>query len=198
MRGNQRLYVVGLTGGIASGKSHAAKVLRGLGAQVLDADEIARGLTLPGGDAAPAVLERFGTLDRRAIASVIFADEAARRDLNAIVHPLVHEKLLAGIAACSDAACVVDVPLLYESGMEGIADEVWVVHVPRSEQVRRILKRDKLTEEEALARIDSQMPTEEKLRRADVAIDASGPKEVTCAFIERAWQEALRKAEENI
>ncbi len=191
------MYVIGLTGGIASGKSHAAKALRSLGADVIDADEIARGLTMPGGACAEALLERFGTLDRREIAAVVFADESARRDLNAIVHPKVHEAILDAIARSSAPACVLDVPLLFESGMESLADEVWVVHVPKETQVRRVMTRDKLTDAEALARIDSQMPTEAKIARADETIDASGDKERTRARIESLWNAAMNRAKGN-
>ena len=192
------MYVIGLTGGIASGKSHAAKVLRSLGAEVIDADAIARGITSPGGAAAAAVLARFGTLDRKAIARVVFGDKQARMDLNAIVHPLVREAIHAAIAASATPVCVVDVPLLFEAGMEDIADEVWVVHVPEKEQIRRIIKRDGLSEADALRRVESQMPTHEKLRRANQSIDASGPKDETRAQLEALWQRALAKAEARL
>ncbi len=188
------MYIVGLTGGIATGKSTAANVLRELGAFVVDADEIARGLTLPGGAAADAVCRRFGTLDRKAIGRAVFSDERARADLNAIVHPLVHDAMLAALAASGAAVAVLDVPLLYESGMETLADEIWVTHVSREEQARRVMRRDGLSEADALARIDSQMPTEEKLRRANAGIDTSGAPENTRARIEALWSAARRKA----
>ncbi|MCL1964674.1 MAG: dephospho-CoA kinase [Firmicutes bacterium] len=188
------MYVIGLTGGIASGKTHAAQILRALGADVIAADEIARSLTSPGGAAAKAILRRFGTLDRKALGRVVFSDTEARLALNAIVHPLVKKAVHEAIAASAKPVCVADVPLLYETGMETIADEVWVMHVPGPEQLRRVMKRDSLTEAEALLRVESQMPTEEKLRRGDVAIDTSGPKEATAALLEAHWQRALAKA----
>jgi len=188
------MYIIGLTGGIASGKSHAAGVLRELGAEVIDADAISRALTAPGGAAAAAVLARFGTLDRKALGRIIFADPAARADLNAIVHPLVRKAMDEAIAASPAPVCVIEVPLLFEAGMEGLADEVWVVYVPVAEQVERIMKRDGLPEKDALMRVESQMPTEEKLRRADVAIDASGSKEETAARLSALWRLTLAKA----
>ena len=195
MRGNPNMYVIGLTGGIACGKSNAAKVLRELGAEVIDADAISHSFTVPGGAAADAVFARFGTLDRKALGAIVFSDEEERKALNAIVHPLVQKAVDEAVAACRQPLCVVDVPLLYEAGMESIADEVWVVHVPRREQLRRVIKRDTLSTKDALRRIQSQMPTEEKLRRGDAAIDTSGSREETRRQIEVLWQGALRRAE---
>lgn len=181
------MYVIGLTGGIASGKSTAAKALREMGATVIDADAISRALTAPGGDAAHAVFTRFGTLDRRALGSIVFSDEDARRDLNAIVHPMVRQAMQREMDAATTPVVVLDVPLLFESGMETMADEVWVVHAPRQVQVARIMARDDLPREAAEARIDSQMPTEEKLARASVAIDTSGPASRTREALQKHW-----------
>lgn len=188
------MVVIGLTGGIASGKSNASRVLKSLGADVIDADAIARELTNPGGGAADAVQKRFGTLDRRAIGQVVFSDAQARQDLNAIVHPLVHMAIRAAVQASKADVVVLDVPLLFESGMESMADEVWVVHVPEAEQVRRVMKRDSLSREDALARIRSQMPTEEKILKATHAIDTSGSKEKTRRQIKALYQGALQRA----
>ncbi len=188
------MYVIGLTGGIASGKTTAARTLSSLGAEVIDADAIARALTAPGGGAADAVLKRFGTLNRKEIGRIVFSDECARLDLNEIVHPRVTEEIKARVARSAAPVCVLDVPLLFEAGMEHLADEVWVVYVPRKEQVRRVMARDGLTEGEAARRIDSQMPTEEKIRRADAAIDTSGPVEKTQETLKALWADALRKA----
>lgn len=188
------MYKIGLTGGIASGKTTASGILRALGAEVIDADEIARGLTADGGAAAENILKRFGTLDRAALARIIFTDEAARFALNAIVHPLVYSVMRERIEHSQARIVVLDVPLLYESGMENLADEVWVVHVPEALQIERMRARG-LTKEQARQRIKSQMPTAEKVRRADHAIDASGTKEALKIQIEPLWREAERKAE---
>lgn len=192
------MYVIGLTGGIASGKSTAAKALREMGATVIDADATSHALTAPGGSAAEAIQERFGTLDRRALGRIVFSDDRARRDLNAIVHPLVRREMQREIYAATTPVVVLDVPLLYESGMESMADEVWVVYAPRQVQAARIMARDDLPREAAEARIDSQMPTEEKLARADVAIDTSGPLSRTREVLEEHWTavtERLKAAE---
>lgn len=187
------MYVIGLTGGIASGKTTAAETLRALGAEVIDADAISREVTAADGIAAPAILDRFGTLDRKALGAVVFSDVQARRDLNAIVHPLVRQEMLARMADSGAPVVVLDIPLLYETGMETMAHEVWVVHVPRDIQVQRVMARDHLTQAEAIARIDSQMPTEEKVRRADVAIDTSGTFLQTRRQLEAHWQEVLAR-----
>ncbi|HIQ63142.1 MAG: dephospho-CoA kinase [Christensenellales bacterium] len=192
------MWVIGLTGGIASGKSTAARMLSELGAAVVDADEIARALTGPGGAAADAVMKRFGTLDRRALAARIFADEQERRALNAMVHPLVRRAMQEAVAALDAPAAVLDVPLLFEAGMDDLCDEIWVVHVPTDVQLARVMERDGLAREAALARIRSQMPTEEKLRRADCAIDTSGPLEQTQARLRALWTRALLHAKENV
>lgn len=192
------MYVIGLTGGIASGKTTAAQTLRSLGAQVLDADAIARRLTSPGGGAAQAVLDTFGTLDRKELAAIVFRDENARQVLNAIVHPMVQAEMEAEMLASSAPIIVLDIPLLYESHMEHMADEVWVVYTSREEQIHRLAVRDGLTQAQAIARIDSQMPTEEKLALADAAIDTSGPVPETRAQIERLWRQAMVKTGTNI
>lgn len=188
------MYIIGLTGGIATGKSTAAATLRSFGAYVVDADAISRALTMPGGAAADDVLRRFHTLDRKALGRIVFSDPKARADLEAIVHPKVKESIDAALANHLGPIAVLDVPLLYESGMEALANEVWVTHVPQAEQIRRLMARDRLTEAEAMIRINSQMPTEEKLRRADAGIDTSGPKEETAMRIRSLWQAARERA----
>lgn len=187
------MYVIGLTGGIASGKSTAAQTLRQLGAEVIDADAISRQLTAPDGAAAPAILDRFGTLDRRALGRIVFGNSQARQDLNRIVHPMVQAEMEARIEAATAPIVVLDVPLLFESGMDYMADEIWVVYVSYEEQVRRVMARDGLSEDEAVQRIDSQMPTREKLRRAQAGINTSGTFEETRVQIESLYNAALAK-----
>lgn len=189
------MLVIGLTGGIACGKSTAAAALSALGAPIFDADAISRALTSAGGEASGEVLARFGTLDRRSIARAVFSDPAALADLNAIVHPRVRRALGQFLLEnAAQPAVVLDIPLLYECGMERYAHAVWVTHVPQEEQIRRLRARDGLSREEALARIAAQMPLEEKMRRANECIDTSGPQEVTRAHIAALWQAALKRA----
>jgi len=199
------MYTIGLTGGIASGKSTVAALLREFGAPVIDADAISRQLTAPGGVALPAIRARFGgevfegdTLDRRALGARIFADEAARRALDAIMHPLVYADMHARICALAGQgrkAVVLEVPLLFESGFDSQVDEVWLAVLPREEQLRRLMARDGLTETEAEARVGSQWPVERKARLAPVHIDTAEPLERVAVRVRTAWQQAMRKAE---
>lgn len=173
------MRIIGLTGGIATGKTTAANALAEMGAKVIDADAISRALSAPGGEAAEAILKAFGTLDRAALGRLVFADEDARHALEAILHPLVRRKMEAEIESAQSPIVVLDVPLLFEAGMEDMADEVWVTTAPRETQIARVMARDGKTRAEAEARIKSQMPASEKLRRADAVIDTSVSKQET-------------------
>ena len=194
------MRVIGLTGGIASGKSTVSAWLRQWGAHIVDADAISRKTTKQGGRGYRAVVARFGReilrpdgeLDRRKLGGIVFADEGKRRELEGVLHPIVIEESkneMARAAAQGCAVCVLDVPLLFESGMETLCDETWVVVVPPQEQLRRVMARDGLTAQQAQARIDSQMPLSEKLARADRAIDNSGSLEATKARLRALWEE---------
>ena len=196
------MKVIGLTGGIACGKSTASAYLKELGACIVDTDGISRATTKKGGKGYYAVLEHFGRdlllengeIDRRKLGGIVFADEKKRQELNALIHPIVIEESKEQMQAARDAGynvCILDVPLLFESGMETLCDETWLVYVPREEQIRRINERDGLDEKAAAARIDSQMPLEEKMRRADRAIDTSGTIEETQAKLKKLWEESV-------
>ena len=174
-------YVLGLTGGIACGKSYVARLLRQRGIPVLDADAISRSLTAPGGEALPAVRAAFGdqvfdgdALNRRALGEIVFADAAARKQLEDILHPLIIARMQQETMSAGTALEAWDVPLLYETGMDAQCDEVWCVSIPADMQVRRVMRRDHLSRQQALRRMASQMPLEEKRRRADHVIDTSG------------------------
>lgn len=174
-------YVVGLTGGIASGKTSVAKALREKGIPVLDADAISRSVTAPGGEALPDIRKAFGddvfdgdVLNRRSLGDVVFSDPAKREMLENIIHPLVIGKMKRLTQQAGADIVFWDVPLLYETGMDKDCGEVWCVHVSAQEQVRRVIRRDGLSREQALARIASQMPVAEKKARAQHLIDTSG------------------------
>ena len=196
------MKVIGLTGGIACGKSTASAYLKELGACIVDTDGISRATTKKGGKGYYAVLEHFGRdlllengeIDRRKLGGIVFADEKKRQELNALIYPIVIEESKEQMQAARDAGykvCILDVPLLFESGMETLCDETWLVYVPREEQIRRINERDGLEEKAAAARIDSQMPLEEKMRRADRAIDTSGTIEETQAKLKTLGEESV-------
>ena len=195
-------YIVGLTGGIASGKSNVARTLAGIGLPVIDADAVSRSLTARGGAALPALHERFGeeiflpdgSLDRRGLGALVFADSQALSDLNAIMHPLIFkdiQKQLMGLSRYS--VVVLEIPLLFETGADADCDEVWATYVPRAEQVRRLMQRNRLTEAEAQARIASQMPGEEKAQRAHHVINTSGTYQNTEQQVKTLWEDLKRR-----
>ena len=174
---------VGLTGGIASGKSTVSALLRELGAVVIDSDRLAREVVAPGTPGLTAVVEAFGPgvmtgageLDRPAVARLIFADEEARRRLEGIVHPLVREAARQLEEAAPAGALVVhDVPLLVEVGRAGEFDAVVVVDCPEALQVERMVRDRGWTEEEALSRVRAQAGREERLAVATQVVENTG------------------------
>jgi dephospho-CoA kinase len=175
---------VGLTGGIAAGKSTVARRLAGLGAAVVDHDLLARDVVAPGSPGLAAVVAAFGAvltplgqLDRAALADRVFADAEAMRRLNGIVHPLVNEAAaLAEAAAVEDGHDVVvhDVPLLVETGQAGHFDVLVVVDAPPELRVERLVSERGLSTEEAWARLAAQADDEARLEAADVVLDGSG------------------------
>jgi dephospho-CoA kinase len=177
---------LGLTGGIASGKSTASRAFRDAGAAVIDADQVAREVVAPGTPGlerlrqafGPGILTPEGELDRGALGRLVFPDPRQRARLEAIVHPLVAaaaaERRRELHARAPHRLVVYDVPLLYEVGLEGEFDRVVVVYVPRAVQVERLLARDGLSRAEAAERLAAQMDIEEKARRADEVLDNTG------------------------
>lgn len=183
-------YIVGLTGGIASGKSTVTKQLKKLNIPVVDADVIAREVVQPKSKGLNALVKTFGQdiltakgeLDRKALGEIVFNDEAKRNRLNSILHPLIRERILevkAEYEAEGHPVIVLDIPLLFETDYEKHCDEIMVLSVPREIQIDRLMKRDQSSKEEALSRINAQMPLAEKVAKADTVIDNSGTLEET-------------------
>ena len=180
------MIIAGLTGGIASGKSTISRFLSDAGAQVVDADNIAREVVKPGTPGYDAILAFFGRtillpdgdIDRKRLGEIIFNHPDKKARLDAIVHPLVFERsaeMIAQIAAeTPDAVVILDVPLLMETDMGRDLEEVIVVYAPETLQLERLMNRDGIDEQAAMARIRSQMPIEEKRKRATLVIDNSG------------------------
>lgn len=197
------MLVIGITGGIGTGKSTVSKMLQGLGAVLIDADQIAHKLMLPGAPAfgplveafGPGVLNPDGSIDRRELGRRAFATAGGTQLIQSIIHPLVIEAIRERIAemAATDmggsrgAAAVIDVPLLYESGLDSLCDQVWVVTADRAAQRERVAARDGPAVDEVLARERWQMPVEEKLARADAVIDNSRGLNETAAQVARLW-----------
>ena len=188
--------VVGLTGGIGSGKSAAADLLAAKGAVIVDADVLAREVVEPGTPGLAAIHARFGdavlradgTLDRPALGRIVFADAAARADLNAIVHPAVRALAARRAAEAPPDAVVVEViPLLVETGQAASFDVVVVVDADPDAQVERLMARDGLSRAEALARLAAQASREERLGAAHVVLDNTAGLDHLRAQVDALW-----------
>jgi dephospho-CoA kinase len=198
-RDGRSVLKVALTGGIATGKSYVLDRFRDLGVPGLDADQLAHGVTAAGTEASQAIAARFGAdvldadgaVDRRKLGPLVFADPAARRDLEAIVHPPVRRAIAAGLRAFELLGgapfAIVDIPLLYEVGREKDFDRVIVTVCSVPAQLARLVKRG-LSESEAHQRLAAQMPAEEKASRADFVIRTDGLHSETDAQVENVWK----------
>jgi dephospho-CoA kinase len=189
--------LIGLTGGVGSGKSTVADMLRELGAEVVDADEASHAVYEPDTPGFAAVVREFGDdfvrdgrIDRQRLGALVFGDADARHRLNAIVHPLVREWMAArtGEAAMRGAKVVIQVvPLLFENGLERLFSTIVLVYVPEDLQVERLVKGRGLTPERARAMIAAQMPIDEKRRQVHHVIDNSRSIEKTRAQVDQLW-----------
>ncbi|MBB1483578.1 dephospho-CoA kinase [Tessaracoccus sp. MC1865] len=194
---------VGLTGGIASGKSFVADELQARGAVLIDSDLLAREVVQPGTPGLAAVVERFGEdiltpegmLDRPRLGRLVFADDAARADLNAIVHPLVRARSAElEQKAPVDAVVVHVIPLLVETGQQDLFDEVVVVDVPVNTQVLRLMHRNNLSRDEACQRIMAQASRVERCAAATHVIDNDGDQASTVRQVEQLWEKLSNSA----
>lgn len=200
---------IGLTGGIACGKSFALNEFRQLGVRCIDADGVAHQVILPGEPAYRDIVEHFGTgilgddsaIDRTKLGAAVFGNERQRQRLNGIVHPRIHQELdrrlarLQREAASAPALAMVDAALMVETGSYRKYDRVVVVSCRPEQQLERLLGRGGLTREEAQARIDSQMPIGEKVRYADFVIDNSGDRGRTRERVREVHRQLLQFAE---
>ncbi|KAF9022203.1 CoaE-domain-containing protein [Hymenopellis radicata] len=182
------MYVVGLTGGIATGKSTVSSILREKGVPIVDADVIARRVVEPGSKGLKKIVAFFGdqvllpdgSLDRKQLGSIIFNDDVKRRKLNGILHPAIRRTMLWEVVKYwlkGNKYCVLDVPLLIEGPLWKLVAQVAVVHCPEDVQLERLMRRDGSTREEASSRLLSQLSITEKVKYADIAIDNSGSRE---------------------
>ncbi|HKZ75766.1 MAG TPA: dephospho-CoA kinase [Actinomycetota bacterium] len=198
------MLLVGLTGGIGSGKSTVARMLEKRGAVVFDADVLARQAVAPGTPGFDRVVERFGPnvlapggdLDREALASIVFADPAARRDLEAIVHPEVRRMFAEGCEEYegTDRVVVFSAPLLVETGMHTALQALLVLSTSVETQVERLMRERGLSEAAIRARIAAQLPLEAKAEVADVIIDNEGTTEELEGQVDRAWRDLQARA----
>lgn len=196
------MRLIGLTGGIATGKSTVAAMLTAHGATLIDADELARTAVRPGERTLARVAERFGdgvlladgSLNRERLGDIVFADAAARRDLERITHPRILELMQDGVAAAlaRDApAVVVDIPLLFESGREEMFEGVLLVYTTPEIQLHRLRERDSLDESSARQRVAAQLPIEEKRARATWIIDNGGSLAQTQRQVHAWWDDTI-------
>jgi dephospho-CoA kinase len=199
------VILIGLSGGIGSGKSTVARLLEARGAVIVDADRIAHALLAPGGAGVAAVLQRFGPqvagpdggIDRPKLRAVVFADPAARRDLEAITHPLIYAEMAARLGASyePDTVVVIDAPLLVETGgRERVGMQALVVvAAEQAQQIERVVTRGGMTADEAATVIAAQAPAERKLAAADYVLDNRGSPEDLEAGVETLWVELLER-----
>lgn len=199
------MRIIGLTGGIASGKTTVAAIFERLGAPVVDADKLAREVVGPGTPGHAAIVEAFGSqvlasdgsIDRAALGCVVFRDPAARKILEGITHPAIGNRAIALFEKLRSEGRPVAfyvAPLLIEAGITSRVDEVWVVYVDAATQVRRLMERDGITREEAERKIACQMPIEEKKHHAKVLIDNGGSRKETEKVVRVLWEEIMSEA----
>lgn len=195
------MKVIGLTGNIACGKSLVASMFKDLGASVIDVDDIARTIVEPGKDAWTDIVKTFGeailyanrTINRKALGEIIFNDEEKRTKLNDITHPRIigaARELVEKYQNEGSDLIIVEAALIVEKGgLKDLIDGLIVVIANQETQFERLTKRDGLSKEEAISRINSQMPTKEKVEYADYIIDNSGTEEETKSQVKNLWQE---------
>ncbi|HHY24561.1 MAG TPA: dephospho-CoA kinase [Clostridiaceae bacterium] len=189
---------MGLTGGIASGKSSVSSILRKLGAFVIDADLVSREIIEPESEAWEEIVKYFGygilkedgTIDRKALGDIVFSAEEKLLLLNDITHPKIIRRIEEMIRAegGNNKTIIIDAALLIELGMQDMVDEVWVVHVDKKTQIERLLRREEITKEQALDRIYSQISNEEKIKYADKVIDNNGTFNETIQQVIQLWE----------
>ena len=211
------MYIIGITGGIACGKSMVSFELSKYGSKIISADNIAHWQMEPGGEIYESYVRHFGEeiltedgqLDRKKIGSIVFNDKSELNWINEITHPIILKYIRERLVRYQNKGIplvVLDVPLLYEVGWDKECDEVWVVYLKQGRQLQRLMERNNLTTEEAEARIKVQMSNKEKRLRADKVIDNNGYRKATRRQIQRlisrkfphlfAKYEALRKRRE--
>jgi dephospho-CoA kinase len=213
-----RIYLIGLTGNIACGKSAVLAMLHDLGAQVIDADRVTHDLQRPGEPVYAAIVAEFGLgileapggpIDRRALGAIVFGDPAALRRLEQIVHPAVHTRIEAWLESVREnspqfptpnfhpSVAVIDAIKLLESGWKPLCDAIWVVTCAIEQQAQRLMTTRGMSESEAYTRIAAQPPQADKVAQADVVIDNSGSLEQTRRQVEAAWRAIGSSAQQS-
>ncbi|MDD4362832.1 MAG: dephospho-CoA kinase [Atribacterota bacterium] len=197
-----KVLVVGLTGGIVTGKSTVAKIFQQLGAIIIDADLIARQMVLPGRKSWKMIIKNFGKeilnenneIDRKKMADIVFSDNRKLKLLNSITHPEIINNIKKKIKEIknnseNERICIIDIPLLFETKTDNIMDKIIVVYLDREQQLTRLKTRNGLNNDEAIKRIESQMPMQDKIKLADYVIDNSKSIENTKEQVIKLWKE---------
>lgn len=193
------MKVIGLTGGIGSGKSTVARFLAELGAVILDADKIGHEIMLPDGRTWQQVVAAFGRrivaangdIDRERLGKIVFANSEARTRLNRIMHPVIYDVVKARLQECRQegaSVAVLEAPLLLEAGWESLVDEVWVTRASETTVLKRLRERAGFTEQESLARIRSQLSSDARIEQADIIIDTDCNLDELKARVKKRWQ----------
>jgi dephospho-CoA kinase len=196
------MYLVGLTGGIASGKSYVASLLGELGASIVDADQVAREVVVPGSTGLVQVVGAFGfeilspsgELDRAKLGEIVFADPEKRIELERILHPLIKARTTQLISDQPSEIIVYAVPLLVEANVDYPFDTIITVEAGVENQVSRLMTSRQMSESDARARIEAQTTSPERVARANFVIDSSGPKEQTKLQVVEVWKQLLEAA----
>jgi phosphopantetheine adenylyltransferase/dephospho-CoA kinase len=201
------VYVIGLTGGIASGKSSIAKRLEKLGAEIINADIVGHSVYEPGTDAYNEIIQSFGdgilnsngSVNRGSLGSIVFGDSNKLQLLNSIVWPKIMERikeLISEVASKGAQVCIVEAALLLEAGWDEVVNEIWVSVIPEAEAIKRLKDRNGLSEEEAKKRLASQLKNKERVSQANVVLSTLWEPAYTQKQVEKAWkglQERIKK-----
>ena len=198
------MLVIGLTGGIGTGKSEAARHMVALGAALIDADAVGHEAYTPHAEAWRRVVEAFGEgilgpggeIDRRSLGAIVFSDPEQLARLNAIMHPLMADMVrgkIDGFREAGEDVVVVEAALLFEAGWDSLVQEVWVTDAPEESVIRRLAQRNGMSEEEARKRVSSQMSREERLSRADIVIDNSADVAEMRRAIDELWVNRVKE-----
>jgi dephospho-CoA kinase len=197
--------IIGLTGGIVSGKSTVARMFKDLGAKIVDADKLGHKVILPQGAAWKRIIKIFGkdilqkdqTINRKKLGKIVFANQNLLKKLNKITHPEIIKLIKKEISLAKDDSkeekkiLIIDAALIYETKIDRLMDKIIVVYLDEEEQLKRLIKRNNLSEKEALQKIKSQIPLKEKIEIADYVIDNSNSLDKTKEQVETIWQEIV-------
>jgi dephospho-CoA kinase len=197
--------IIGLTGGIVSGKSTVARMFKDLGAKIVDADKLGHKVILPQGAAWKRIIKIFGkdilqkdqTINREKLGKIVFANQNLLKKLNKITHPKIIKLIKKKISLAKDNSkeekkiLIIDAALIYETKIDRLMDKIIVVYLDEEEQLKRLIKRNNLSEKEALQKIKSQIPLKEKIEIADYVIDNSNSLDKTKEQVETIWQEIV-------